>query len=65
MTTILAILALAALFALFGLVMMRGRQGACGSGCSCAPLGQRGACSADADTPDCPLALRGPKIGGE
>jgi len=65
MTTILAILALAGLFALFGLVMMRGRQGACGGGCSCAPSGQHGARSANADTADCPLALRGPKTGGE
>jgi len=65
MTTILAILALAALFALFGLVTMRGRQGGCGRGCSCAGPGEDGAGGGTADRSDCPLALRRASARGE
>lgn len=48
MTEILAILAAAVGVALFGYVM-RGRQRACGSGCSCEALPPGGVCEANPD----------------
>ena len=46
MTEILTILATAVGVALFG-AFMRGRQRACGSGCSCGALRQDGVCGAN------------------
>ncbi len=48
MTEILAILAAAVLFAGFG-YFMRGRERACGSGCSCEALRRDGVCAMNPD----------------
>ena len=57
MTEILAILAAALGVALFG-YFMRGRQRACGSGCSCEALRQGGACGANPDRTESEHAKR-------
>ena len=57
MIHILAILVLAVLFALFG-CFMRGRQRACGSGCSCEALRQGGVCGANPDRTESEHAKR-------
>ena len=57
MTEILAILAAAVGFALFG-YFMRGRQRACGRGCSCGALRQDGVCDAQSDRTESEHAKR-------
>ena len=48
MTELLAVILAAAAFTLFG-YFMRGRQRACGSGCSCEALPRDGVCAAPSD----------------
>lgn len=57
MTEILAILAAAVSFALFG-YFMRGRQRACGSGCSCGVLRRGAVCEANPDRTESEHAKR-------
>lgn len=57
MTEILAILAAAVGFALFG-YFMRGRQRACGSGCSCGVVRRGAVCGANPDRTESEHAKR-------
>ncbi len=57
MTEILAILGAAVSVALFG-YFMRGRQRACGSGCSCEALRRGGGCDAQSDRTESQHAQR-------